>query len=101
MSNWELRPLRLSQQHYGALDAVCLVDITAKMTELAKKEKHSDEVALDKHIRPLIFGEKREVEESKEDKKDNKKNRKRKRGSRKKKGGRDAGQASETADTAA
>lgn len=27
MSNWELRPLRLSQQHYGALDAFCLIQI--------------------------------------------------------------------------
>ena len=38
MSNWENRPLRLCQQHYGALDAYCLVIIIQKLTEVAKQK---------------------------------------------------------------
>ena len=34
MSNWELRPLRLTQQHYGALDAYILIEILQKLNEI-------------------------------------------------------------------
>ena len=33
MSNWETRPLRLSQQHYAAMDAFILVQIIQKLGE--------------------------------------------------------------------
>ena len=38
MSNWEKRPLRLSQQHYGALDGYVLVVIMEKLIKKAEEE---------------------------------------------------------------
>lgn len=38
MSNWERRPLRESQQHYGALDAWVLIGIMNKLIEKAKAD---------------------------------------------------------------
>ena len=38
MSNWENRPLRLCQQHYGALDAYCLILIIQELTKAAKQK---------------------------------------------------------------
>jgi ribonuclease D len=38
MSNWERRPLRQSQQHYGALDAYIMIDIIKFLIEKAKAD---------------------------------------------------------------
>ena len=38
MSNWERRPLRKSQQHYGALDAYILIEIVKHLIEKAKDD---------------------------------------------------------------
>lgn len=38
MSNWERRPLRQSQQHYGALDAYIMIDIIKFLIEKAKTD---------------------------------------------------------------
>lgn len=38
MSNWEMRPLRLSQQHYAALDAFVLIDIIDSLEKIAIKK---------------------------------------------------------------
>lgn len=40
MSNWERRPLRLSQQHYGALDAYILVELIKILAENGKESNH-------------------------------------------------------------
>ena len=36
MSNWERRPLRLTQQHYSSLDAYILIDVFKKLLEVSK-----------------------------------------------------------------
>ena len=38
MSNWERRPLRKSQMHYGALDAYIMIDIVKHLIEKAQKD---------------------------------------------------------------
>ena len=43
MSNWAQRPLRESQQHYGALDGWILIEIVKKLKELSElKTKEID-----------------------------------------------------------
>jgi len=49
MSNWELRPLRQSQQHYAALDAFIMVEL---IEELAKKAE-TTRYPIKNHIRAM------------------------------------------------
>lgn len=52
MSDWEKRPLRLSQQHYAALDAYCLIPI---LHEIAKIGADKNEVSSEEHIRQHTY----------------------------------------------
>jgi len=36
ISNWDRRPLRLTQQHYASLDAFCLIRIIDRLEQIAK-----------------------------------------------------------------
>ena len=50
MSNWERRPLRKSQAHYGALDAYILIGIAE---QLAKKAQEDGQIPFDKFVKTL------------------------------------------------
>ena len=53
MSNWERRPLRLSQQHYAAMDAYVLVQVIQKLGEKGQKDGHpikNHVITLDKRL---------------------------------------------------
>ena len=43
MSNWENRPLRYSQEHYGAMDAWILVDLVPRCLKSFKSKKMANE----------------------------------------------------------
>ena len=42
MSNWEKRPLRLAQMHYGALDAYCMIPLVEKLIAKATETEGFD-----------------------------------------------------------
>ena len=44
MSNWERRPLRFSQEHYGALDAYILTIVIEKLEQEGSKVKNKVKV---------------------------------------------------------
>ena len=57
MSNWEKRPLRLSQQHYAALDSYSLIPL---LLNIANEGAAQDNITAEEHIKkftkPHIHG---------------------------------------------
>jgi ribonuclease D len=58
MSNWEKRPLREAQKHYGALDAYCLVSLVNKLIPMAQQAK----IDLKTMIKPEILSKEQSEE---------------------------------------
>ena len=68
MSDWEKRPLRQTQVHYAALDAVVLVGVAKKLEEIATSKPDGEQMTLEKLAEPLTIGmeEEKEGEETME-----------------------------------
>lgn len=64
-SNWDIRPLRESQQHYAALDAYILVEIYKKLREQLKEDKKDIASFIQKQLSAPVPKEKK-IEEKKE-----------------------------------
>ena len=75
MSNWERRPLRPGQLHYGALDAYCMIPALKKLIE---KAGNDEKKSFKKHTQffDLEKAKEKQKEEQKqhEEKKSNHKN---------------------------
>ena len=65
MSNWELRPMRLSQQHYAALDAYCLIPIMRELSQRAQSSNQPN-LLLEANVHSLRWtgGDKLEKQQS-------------------------------------
>ena len=55
MSNWELRPLRKTQQHYGALDAFVLIELLKLAAKSAEKKENAEELAIKSNVEVLTL----------------------------------------------
>lgn len=54
MSNWELRPLRYSMEHYSAMDAWILTQIADSLQQMASKRQNKFELGVEKFIRKVV-----------------------------------------------